>query len=75
MKPNLEKSSEVYDSKLMTHQMRCLGLIENIKVRRAGYPFRMKYSQFMFRYGSGSLWSVVAVLMWSVFTQVQDAGA
>lgn len=36
-------------------QVRYLGLVENMKVRRAGYPFRMKYEWFMKRLSSLSL--------------------
>ena len=66
MMPNHEKSSEEYDVELMTHQMRCLGLMENIQVRRAGFPFRMKYSQFMFRYFRQPSCPFSAKVAWSL---------
>ena len=32
------------------YQVRYLGLLENIKVRRAGYAFRLEYDKFLERY-------------------------
>jgi myosin-1 len=48
--PNLNKAAREFDDELCLNQVRYLGLVENMKVRRAGYPFRMPYSRFMKRY-------------------------
>lgn len=49
MMPNYSKSPTEYDVELMTKQIRYLGLLENVRVRRAGYPYRITYEAFMFR--------------------------
>ena len=47
--PNWNKTPREYDDELVTNQVRYLGLVENMKVRRAGFPFRMTYERFMRR--------------------------
>lgn len=47
--PNWHKAAFEYDEELVTNQVRYLGLVENMKVRRAGYPYRMTYERFMRR--------------------------
>jgi myosin-1 len=34
----------------MRHQVRYLGLVENVRVRRAGFCFRQPYDRFVWRY-------------------------
>jgi myosin-1 len=48
--PNWNKAPREFDDELCLNQVRYLGLVENMKVRRAGYPFRMHYNRFMRRY-------------------------
>lgn len=50
IKPNDKKRSNFYDDELCLHQVKYLGLLENVKVRRAGYAFRRKYDLFVRRY-------------------------
>ncbi|XP_022087036.1 unconventional myosin-Ib-like [Acanthaster planci] len=50
IKPNDYKKSDVFDEKLVRHQVRYLGLMENVRVRRAGYAFRQPYEAFLKRY-------------------------
>lgn len=50
IKPNDRKSPDNYDKKRVLHQIKYLGLKENIRVRRAGFAFRMEYSVFVDRY-------------------------
>ena len=50
IKPNAMKQKKTFDTDLVLHQVRYLGLMENIRVRRAGYAFRMEYSRFLERY-------------------------
>lgn len=50
IKPNDFKKSNQLDLKIVEHQVRYLGLMENVRVRRAGYAFRQIYEQFLFRY-------------------------
>ena len=50
MKPNSNKSPKEYDLKMMHHQVVYLGLLENIKVRRAGFAYRQTFEIFMNRF-------------------------
>ena len=35
-----------FDDERVHHQAKYLGLLENVRVRRAGYAFRMSYDRF-----------------------------
>lgn len=50
IKPNDLKQPKRLDREIVKHQVRYLGLMENVRVRRAGYAFRQAYPQFLFRY-------------------------
>ncbi|GFN87932.1 unconventional myosin-ib [Plakobranchus ocellatus] len=50
IKPNDFKKERDFDLEIVKHQVRYLGLMENVRVRRAGYAFRQVYPQFLFRY-------------------------
>ncbi|WAR05372.1 MYO1A-like protein [Mya arenaria] len=50
IKPNDEKQSGQLDMDIVRHQVRYLGLLENIRVKRAGYAFRQVYGAFLYRY-------------------------
>lgn len=50
IKPNDIKKPNVFDSERVLHQVRYLGLLENVKVRRAGFAFRQPYEEFLKRY-------------------------
>jgi len=50
IKPNHTRSPMRIDDDLMTHQVKYLGLLENVRVRRAGYCFRETYKDFLWRY-------------------------
>lgn len=39
-----------FDNSLVTHQVRYLGLLENVRVRRAGFAYRQFYDKFFYRY-------------------------
>lgn len=49
IKPNDRKRND-YDSNLSLHQVKYLGLLENVRVRRAGYAYRQTYEKFFYRY-------------------------
>jgi len=51
MKPNQAKASNQFLDDQMLHQIRYLGLLENIRVRRAGFVYRHTYSTFAHHYG------------------------
>ena len=40
------------DDTLVAHQIKYLGLMENLRVRRAGFAFRRPYEMFLQRYKS-----------------------
>ncbi|XP_074652154.1 unconventional myosin-Ia-like [Tubulanus polymorphus] len=50
VKPNESKRAGFVEEPLLRHQVRYLGLVENIRVRRAGYAYRQDYNQFLCRY-------------------------
>ncbi|XP_052830117.1 unconventional myosin-Ia [Octopus bimaculoides] len=50
IKPNDFKKPIAFDEDLVRHQVRYLGLMENVQVRRAGYAFRQSYGHFLYRY-------------------------
>uniref|UniRef100_A0A914P4N8 Myosin motor domain-containing protein n=1 Tax=Panagrolaimus davidi TaxID=227884 RepID=A0A914P4N8_9BILA len=50
IKPNENKSSAEFDLERVEHQVRYLGLLENVRVRRAGFAYRVSYERFLQRY-------------------------
>lgn len=50
IKPNDKKASHIFTDSLVCHQVRYLGLMENVRVRRAGYAFRQIYEPCLERY-------------------------
>ncbi|XP_055916634.1 unconventional myosin ID [Eupeodes corollae] len=50
VKPNDIKSATVFDDMRVEHQVRYLGLLENVRVRRAGFVHRQRYDKFLLRY-------------------------
>ncbi|KAM8855512.1 unconventional myosin-Ib isoform 2-T4 [Spinachia spinachia] len=50
IKPNDKKASHIFTDTLVCHQVRYLGLMENVRVRRAGYAFRQAYEPCLERY-------------------------
>ncbi|XP_032065161.1 unconventional myosin-Ia-like isoform X2 [Thamnophis elegans] len=50
IKPNENKMPAVFTDGLVRAQVRYLGLLENIQVRRAGYAFRQRYEPCLERY-------------------------
>ncbi|NXT96058.1 MYO1A protein, partial [Anhinga rufa] len=50
IKPNETKTAMLFTPELVLAQVRYLGLMENVRVRRAGYAFRQLYGPFLERY-------------------------
>uniref|UniRef100_A0A5F8GZU1 Myosin IG n=1 Tax=Monodelphis domestica TaxID=13616 RepID=A0A5F8GZU1_MONDO len=50
IKPNEEKSPGHLDEERCRHQVAYLGLLENVRVRRAGFASRQPYPRFLLRY-------------------------
>ncbi|NXX59178.1 MYO1G protein, partial [Scopus umbretta] len=50
IKPNDQKSPTLFDEERCRHQVSYLGLLENVRVRRAGFAYRQPYDRFLLRY-------------------------
>nr|XP_033774299.1 LOW QUALITY PROTEIN: unconventional myosin-Id [Geotrypetes seraphini] len=50
IKPNDKKSPQLFDEERCRHQVEYLGLLENVRVRRAGFAYRQAYEKFLHRY-------------------------
>ncbi|NXW37776.1 MYO1G protein, partial [Phaetusa simplex] len=50
IKPNDQKSPTLFDEERCRHQVSYLGLLENVRVRRAGFAYRQPYHRFLLRY-------------------------
>lgn len=50
IKPNEIKSPIAFNEERVRHQVSYLGLVENVRVRRAGFAYRQRYDRFMKRY-------------------------
>ncbi|XP_034858228.1 unconventional myosin-Ia [Mirounga leonina] len=50
IKPNEHQQRGQFSSELVAIQTRYLGLLENVRVRRAGYAYRQRYGPFLKRY-------------------------
>ncbi|XP_029444060.1 unconventional myosin-Ig isoform X2 [Rhinatrema bivittatum] len=50
IKPNELKSPVLFDDERCRHQVAYLGLLENVRVRRAGFAYRQPYDRFLLRY-------------------------
>ena len=57
IKPNEEKKAKVFTDKRVQEQVRYLGLLENVRVRRAGYAYRQTFQRFLARYKMLSPWT------------------
>ena len=49
LKPNMSKVADRFDSDLVLNQLRYSGMLETVRIRRAGYPVRRLFSDFLFR--------------------------
>uniref|UniRef100_A0A182NPP3 Myosin motor domain-containing protein n=1 Tax=Anopheles dirus TaxID=7168 RepID=A0A182NPP3_9DIPT len=50
IKPNDLQTHSQFDVELVRHQVKYLGLMENLRVRRAGFAYRRTYELFLQRY-------------------------
>lgn len=51
IKPNETKRPKDIDEDRVKHQIKYLGLVENVRVRRAGFAYRREFAKFIKRYG------------------------
>jgi len=66
IKPNDAKSPVLFDQKLVEHQVNYLGLLENVRVRRAGFAYRQEYWRFLRRY------KMISRFTWPNYKQGND---
>ncbi|XP_055797253.1 unconventional myosin-XV-like [Salvelinus fontinalis] len=52
IKPNKQKEPGVFETELVGSQLRYSGILETIRIRREGYPVRLAFNVFLFRYKS-----------------------
>lgn len=50
IKPNQHRSPTEYDEKAVLHQVKYLGLQENVRIRRAGFAYRQTFEKFVERF-------------------------
>lgn len=50
IKPNENKSPKEYNNENVLHQIKYLGLQENVRIRRAGFAYRQDFSKFVERF-------------------------
>jgi len=50
IKPNSEKKGDMFDSSLVLTQLRYTGLLETVRIRRAGFPLRLAQNAFLARF-------------------------
>lgn len=50
IKPNQNRSGSEFDQKAVLHQIKYLGLQENIRVRRAGFAYRNTFEKMVERF-------------------------
>lgn len=50
IKPNQNKSFKEYDTPAVLHQVKYLGLQENVRIRRAGFAYRQTFEKFVERF-------------------------
>ena len=60
IKPNENMAPLVFDAPLVMRQLRYAGVFEAVAIRKQGYPFRLNFSAFAFRYRcSNGEWSCI----------------
>eukprot|EP00808_Paulinella_micropora_P004347 g11237.t1 len=68
IKPNSKKLGGLFEPELCLHQVKYLGLLENVRVRRAGFAYRQLYEVFLRRY------KMVCPATWPFWTGDAQAG-
>ncbi|XP_069814245.1 unconventional myosin-X [Dendropsophus ebraccatus] len=50
IKPNVHKMPDQFDQSVVLNQLRYSGMLETVRIRRAGFPVRRPFHDFYFRY-------------------------
>ncbi|KAG7245550.1 hypothetical protein CRUP_007635, partial [Coryphaenoides rupestris] len=50
IKPNMQKNPSIFDPEVVINQLRYSGMLETVKIRRAGFPVRRTFKDFLSRY-------------------------
>lgn len=50
IKPNMEKSSQLFDEKLVLDQLKYLGMLEIIRIKKQGFPVHYLFLEFRTKY-------------------------
>lgn len=50
IKPNMKKIANEFDEKLVLDQLKYLGMLDIIRIRKEGFPIHMTISDFIVRY-------------------------
>ena len=50
LKPNSKNVPNQFDTPMITRQLKFSGVLEAVKVARAGYPIRFQHSEFILKY-------------------------
>ncbi|MEQ2294642.1 hypothetical protein AMECASPLE_005991, partial [Ameca splendens] len=50
IKPNMEKKANQFDPDVVLNQLRYSGMLETVKIRKAGFPVRRTFKDFFSRY-------------------------
>uniref|UniRef100_A0A8C3P901 Myosin X n=1 Tax=Chrysemys picta bellii TaxID=8478 RepID=A0A8C3P901_CHRPI len=50
IKPNMEKAPNLFNPDVVLNQLRYSGMLETVKIRRAGFPIRRLFPDFLSRY-------------------------
>ncbi|XP_061091001.1 unconventional myosin-X [Conger conger] len=50
IKPNMEKNASIFNPEVVLNQLRYSGMLETVKIRRAGFPVRRTFKDFFSRY-------------------------
>ncbi|KAF0906007.1 hypothetical protein E2562_009024 [Oryza meyeriana var. granulata] len=60
IQPNSKQRPMLFEHDLVSHQLKCCGVLEVVRISRAGYPTRMTHQQFAERYGCLLLHSIAS---------------